>query len=158
MVNVRQFLRDVIGMAREGWWARGSPVICFVSATHILTALVTLISPESAGATSMIALLGGMHALDSPDGARFMCATMLFTGTLSLVAALFPVGPARLAMFLPQHLMLAVMALGGLAAAWHGEYLDGTIIPRAHIFTDQIWLSSVWCMHMNAILRRSGEK
>lgn len=150
-------LHGVYSEAHYGWEARGSPTICTVSVMHILQAITILLWPNGAGATATLALLGGLHTIDTPDDTNMMCALMLFTAALALIAALFRVGQARLIMLLPQHIILGVMGLGGMAAVVLGHYLDGVVVPRAHIYVDQVVVSSFWFAHMFSISRRARD-
>lgn len=122
---------------------------------HLCQAFLMLLYPSAAGATPTLALLSTLHALYRPDGPHLMSAIMMATADLALVGAMFPVGRWRLAMLLPQHLILGIMALGGWLAVSQGAYLDGTVIPWPHILVDQVTVTAIWVMHSNAILRRA---
>lgn len=135
----------------------GTIPICAVSAVHVIQAAMVLISTTAANATPLFELVNLFHALYSPDGTHALATMMLTSAVLALVGALFQIGPARLILFIPQHFLLGVMALGGLAAAAQGSYLDGTIKPWQHILTDQIPVTALFVIHSFAILRRADE-
>lgn len=136
--------------ARGGSWA----IVC-VSAMHIFQAAMMLTWPVKAySATSLIALLKVFHVLGSPDGTHFLSAVMIASALFGLWGATCRMGWARLAVFVPQHILLGIMT-GGAVWAWLlGHYLDGTVVPWQHIATDQIVLIALFAVHTSAIVRR----
>lgn len=135
----------------------GSIAIISICAMHIMQASLLLYSPAAGNATSMKALLLTILALGIPGNDRALSYTMIITALLALYGAMFRVGKIRLAVFIPQHLMLGVMAIGGLWAAAHGAYLDGTAMPWVHILADQLGIVALFVVHTSAIIRRAQD-
>lgn len=136
----------------------GAVAICAVSLMHIVQGVLILSSASAVNATPTTALLVVFHAADSPDGARFMAIIVLLSAFTALAGTLLRVGWVRLATLMPQHFFLGIMAFGGMWAALHSAYLDGTARPWQHIATDQIGLVALFAIHSYAILRRAQDQ
>jgi hypothetical protein len=134
----------------------GSVAICAVSVMHLIQAGLLLWSPAAGNATGMRALL---TVLDAAGGgsAEGAAPAMVIAALLAAAGALLRLGWVRLLIFVPQHLVLGVMALGGLYAASRGAYLDGTVIGWEHILADQLPLAALFVVHSSAILRRAWD-
>lgn len=135
----------------------GTAAILYICAAHLVQAVLILLYWTAGGSTPLLALAGAIHAVDgvSPDETAIV---LLVTLTLAAWGTLFPLGRYRVLLFLPQQFLLGIMGFGGLVAAWHGAYLDGTVIPWPHIATDQIAWLALFFIHMNAIVRRSRDR
>jgi hypothetical protein len=136
------------------FWRRGSSIIFVVSGLHIMQALMMMIWPVSSGATCLLALVRVFHSAGSPDGLHFISFFMLASVLLAMYANLMKIGKSRLFLFIPQHILLGIMAGGGVLATWEGRYLDGTVIPWQHVWADQSMILAAFLMHTLAILLR----
>ena len=140
------------------WFARGGSVaIVCVSVLHIIQAGLLLHSAETVNSTSLLALVISLHTVYSGDALPVVSTTMIITAMISLVGALFRLGWFRLALFMPQHFLLGIMAIGGIAASIQGHYLDGTVIAWSHILADQLSMTALFVIHSSAIIRRAGD-
>lgn len=135
----------------------GTVTICAVSAMHLVQATLILASGPAVKATATEAVLKVFRVVGAPDGADFMAALLLASALSALAGTFLRLGWPRLAILLPQHLTLGIMAFGGVVAAAHGTYLDGTAIPWSHIVTDQIGYAALFVAHTSAILRRARD-
>lgn len=140
------------------WFARGGSVaIVSVSILHITQAGLLLYSAATINSTGLLALLISLQSVYDGDALSVITSTMVITAMISFIGALFRLGWVRLALFMPQHFLLGIMAIGGIAAAWQGQYLDGTIIPWSHILADQLSVTALFVIHSSAIFRRAGD-
>lgn len=142
-------------------FARGGSVcICVASIICSWQAWLLTISAATANATPIGALIYLLTIVGQEFGApfalvRWLPAILWATATIAFFGAIFRLGWIRLALFLPQNLILGGMAIGGVIAAMHGSYLDGTVKPWEHISADQAWCLGFWLVHCSAILRRA---
>lgn len=132
----------------------GSVAIVAISLMHITQATLWMLFPAASNATCMMALLITFRAIHE---ARILPTIMIVTAVLALVGAVSRIGWLRLVIFLPQHFMLGVMAVGGLGAAVLGMYLDGTVKQWSHILSDQLPLVALFAIHTSAIIRRARD-
>lgn len=140
------------------WFARGGSVaIVCVSILHIIQAGLLLYSADTVNSTGLLAILISLRSVYEGNGLPVIITTMAITAMISLVGAIFRLGWLRLALFLPQHFLLGIMAIGGVAAAIQGHYLDGTVIPWSHILADQLSMTALFVIHSSAIVRRAGD-
>lgn len=137
--------------------------MCICVASIILAWVAWLLTtcPATANATPVGALIyiGFLvgRALGLPDVIRWLPEILWASAALSLTGTLFRLGWIRLALFLPENLILGCMATGGVIAAVHGSYLDGTIKPWQHISADQAFCLGFYIVHLSAIWRRAGD-
>jgi len=89
-----------------------------------------------------------------PHGMHVAAIFMLWSAILGLAGALLRLDWIRLALFMPQQIVLGIMAGGGMLAAHQGMYFDGTIVPWQHIYVDQMGMVALFIAHLFAILRR----
>lgn len=134
----------------------GSFAICSVSAMHIVQALLILYSPLAINATGLAALFYAFTSIGCRS-LNVLSGTMVVTAVLSLMGAICCLGWIRLMIFLPQHFLLGIMAIGGMVAAFHGSYLDGTVKPWEHIAADQFPMLTLFAIHSSAIVRRARD-
>jgi hypothetical protein len=133
----------------------GSVAICAVSLLHFIQATLYLYSDVAGNATPLRGLLYVFWAFGIAP--KLAIPILMVSAMLGLVGALCRLGWIRLAIFLPQHLCLGIMAGGGVFAAWQGAYLDGTALPWVHILVDQIPVSAIFLVHTSAIVRRARD-
>ncbi len=133
----------------------GSAAICAVSGMHFLQAVLLLSTTTAGNATPLRGFLYFLWAFDV--GLWTAPWFLVAAATLGLIGALFRLGWIRLAVFLPQHFFLGIMAGGGMYAAWQGVYLDGTPMSWAHILTDQVPVSVLFFVYSSAIVRRARD-
>lgn len=129
---------------------------------HVVQASLMMYSLTTGDATCMTAMLLTIAQvakwLGTPDHYSQELTILLFvTATLAMVGVLFRLGRIRLAIFLPQNVVLGVMMVGGICAAWQGAYLDGTVIPWPHILADQLWTAILLLVHTRAIVKRAQD-
>ena len=129
-------------------------------------AALLLQQPLAGNATPLTALLVAFRALHAPDGTTFVALCMICSALLGLIGAVMRLGWLRLALFMPQALILGFSAWGGFLATIHDHYLDGTAhypagppfygieIPWQHISADQMGLFALFVVHSSAIIRR----
>jgi len=136
----------------------GAPTIFITSSMHLSQAFVIAKDPNAVGATYTLGILKAIQSLfHVSDHAGAVVGAMVVVALLALSGITLRLGKIRLAMLLPQHLLLGAMAIGGLAAIWQGAYLDGTLIDRGHIYVDQIVCTALWWAHSYAILGRARD-
>ena len=106
-------------------------MIWFVSAINFVRSIACIIDPAALNSTALWPLRPIGHIAAGLVGA---------VGAVSAMAWLswHPRPPWGWAWFLPQLIVLLLGAGSGLQAVARGRYADGTVIPPAHIFTDQI--------------------
>lgn len=131
----------------------GSIAILSVSIMHIVQSCLLFLFPAAGHATNLKAFLIFLHIAKIDFGSDIL----FITAILALIGTLFHLGWIRLALFIPQHFILGVMTLGGMYAAYRGQYLDGTIMQWEHIFTDQLPLLALFIVHSSAIIRRARD-
>lgn len=138
------------------FWRAGTGPILVVCAMQIVEAGMLLGFPPAVGATPLLAMLISLQVmgLGSVHG---LAICLLIGAALAVVGAIFRIGCARLAILMPQNFLLGVMAFGGIVAAAHGRYLDGTTIPGVHIFADQLGMLALLVIHSVAIIDRSRD-
>jgi hypothetical protein len=137
-------------------FARGGSVAIFcVSLMHILQAMLIFDSNYTLNATGIKALNIVFDKLDFDI--NYLAGLMIFTAILALFGTLMRLGWVRLAIFIPQHFILGVSALGGAFATINGAYLDGTVIAWQHIMADQTPAAMLFAVHSSAILRRARD-
>jgi hypothetical protein len=134
----------------------GSVAICTVSLMHVVQSLMISVWPASGNATPLRALLYVSEGFGI-DSDWVVVTLLILSALLGLTGALLRLGYIRLMMFVPQHFFLGVMAIGGLYAAWEGQYLDGTVMPWSHILSDQMPVTVLFLVHSSAILRRARD-
>jgi hypothetical protein len=142
---------------RTAWRRAGTLTIVSVCLLHLYQSVMLGIDSAAVGATPLLALRDVLHAahLYWPHKSHLILAVVLAVSAVTATAgALLSVGQARIWLLMPQHFLLGVMAGGGVWAAWIGRYLDGTVIPWAHISADQAPIMALFLAHTAAILRR----
>ena len=140
------------------WRPAGAPTICFVSLLHTFQAFVLLLWPVAVLATPLYAIRDVLHALGWEGAHPYLIALILLVSSnVASYAAVAPRLRFRLWFFVPQNLLLAVMAVGGIVASTAGAYLDGTVIPWPHIAADQAPVFALLSAHTVAIARRCAE-
>jgi len=144
-------------LERHALMRPGSATLCSVALMHITQAVLWLAMPSAGGATCLLALLRTSHAMENPDGQHIVTAVMIAGGICGMIGTVCRVGPIRIFLFLPQQMLLGVMAFGGIVASYQGKYLDGTVISGAHIAADQMVYLFLLIAHTNAMIRRSRE-
>lgn len=133
----------------------GSIAIFATSIMHLIQATLISRFSEAANATDTTSLLFVFQTIGLDKSA--MVLLMVATATLATLGMLLRLGWTRLAMFMPQHFFLGVMAIGGIFAVAQGKYLDGTVVIWAHILTDQLPIIALFFVHSGAIIRRSWD-
>lgn len=139
----------------EAWYSSGTQDITVVCALHLYQFTVMAFQPSAADATCIRALFDILRLFISEDGTEYIYGFVYGAVALALVGAFAKVGWARVAMLIPQQMVLAGMAYGGFIATIHGRYLDGTTVPAAHISVDQSSYIALCAVHLLAILRRA---
>jgi hypothetical protein len=142
-------LRDPHPFARGG-----SVAIVSTSIMHMMQAAMMWEWPSAAGSTGLIAVIHVMGVIGAPESRVFAGSVMMLSAGMALIGAYYRLGYVRLLLFTLQHFVLGVMAAGGVWAVVRGRYLDGTVIPAPHIFTDQCVLIALFVIHTSAIIRR----
>jgi hypothetical protein len=137
----------------------GSVAIICVCVVHVVMALLLAVDSSAAGATEMTALIYAFQYFLGVACPAHSCliATMIVSALLALIGALMRIGRVRLAIFFPQHVLLIVMAGGGCWAIVQGAYLDGTVMPRAHIAAGELAVVALCAIHSSAIVRRARD-
>jgi hypothetical protein len=135
--------------SRGGSWA-----IVTISAMHVYQSAMLQFNPAALHATDLAALVMAFRYIHLMDGILFLQVIMVLSSGAALCGAFYRLGYVRLIIFMPQHLLLAAMAWGGIVAAIHGSYLDGTPMAWAHISADQIGYMALFSIHSSAIVRR----
>jgi hypothetical protein len=110
--------------------------------------------PAAIAATNLKAVLLAFGFFHLPTAAPDLQMALCVGAALALVGAAFRVGLLRIAIFVPQHLLLGGMAWGGLLASYQGNYLDGTSMAWVHINADQVGYVALFVVHSSAIVRR----
>lgn len=135
----------------------GAFTIITVSTMHIVQAVIVLFNAQAARATPLMSLVQLMHKIYPPDGTHLLALVMCLSAVMAFLGAVLSMDGMRLSLFLPQNFILGVMAFGGLQATLDHQYLDGTVIPWAHIFVDQLGMTVLFVIHSGAILRRAED-
>lgn len=104
-------------------------VVLIVAIVHAVWGLTLLAWPSSAGATAL-----WLVAHQSPRLAGFA----LVVASLAALASFRMLGRWRMITLGPQQFLSLISAGDSLRAVWLGQYADGTVIPRPHIFADQL--------------------
>jgi len=136
----------------------GALTISTVSLVHLIQAWLLLLFPNSGGG---IALSSLMWVADNfyPGGDRILVAvTMMVCADLALVSV-FRRGGSRLlalTMFVPQQVILLIMAGFVAWCTLHQTYADGVMRPWEFILNDQIGWLGLALAHSAAIVRSSS--
>lgn len=154
-------LRPKFGVDPHPFDRHGTFPICVISAIHIIEAGLLAFWPVAANATPIASLIYFFAVVGTyiglPDLIRWLPTIMCLSAAIAIIAALFRLGPMRLALFAPQNILLGVMSIGGLIAAYLNHYLDMTPKPWPHILADQIGFSALFAIHCWAMVRRSRD-
>lgn len=141
---------------RRAIWRAGTITILTVCMVHLGIGVLLVIFPAAGGATILLGIQGVIHLADGTNRAVVSTALILSTA-LAVWGVLCKHHWPRVLLFMPQQLLLVVMAGSGVVAAIHGAYLDGTPSPWPHIIADQAgWMGYV-AAHAWAIYRRCQE-
>lgn len=132
----------------------GSVVIVVIALMHVYQAGLLHWWPSAIHATNLTAVSMAFRFLHLANGIVCLQIIMYTAAALAVIGAFFRLGWIRVAIFIPQHLILGAMAWGGLLAAYQGHYLDGTQVSWAHITADQAGYVALFLMHSSAIIRR----
>jgi hypothetical protein len=134
----------------------GSVTICAIGLMFIIQASLLAIWPSSGKATTIRALeITFLYFFGIGD--EWLSFVMVASAVLAFMGTLFRLGHLRLAIFVPQHVLLFFMMLGAVAASWQGAYLDGTVMPRPHIVSDQMAIVTLFVIYSSAIVRRARD-
>lgn len=132
-----------------------SQIIFCASLIHVFQAGMMLMFSTASGATPLKALVGIVNYLHL-GGDASVAVVMFTTALMAIAGAGLYLGPIRLGLFfVPQQFILSIQAFGGIWASAVGHYLDGTVIPSPHIWTDQVYVAGLSVLHCLAALRRS---
>jgi hypothetical protein len=121
---------------------------------HLYLALLLYLDASTIGATNVLGVVMALQFFRLPSSVPFMQVLMCAAAVLGLFGAMFRVGYLRLAVFVPQHLILGAMAWGGVVAAAKHQYLDGVPMGWGHINADQVGYMALFVIHSSAIGRR----
>jgi hypothetical protein len=143
----------------SGWRRAGTITILSVAALHLWQAAMLLLSPTAIGATCLMALRDGLHAVGwARDPSSLVASVLIAAALASAYGALYRVGKGRVWYFATQHLVLGIMAIGGCVASVRGVYLDGTVEPWTHISAEQAVFVCLWLAHTAAMWRRCWDE
>lgn len=120
-------------------------VLLTAVAMHLSWGLTLLLTPYGGGVTA-IAMLGRSGMGDNAEGILYIAAALMCIWELLRGKA------DKLASYLvfPQHALLMTGAIGSVSAVIGGAYLDGTVVPSAHIFCDQELYIFFFFLHWQA--------
>lgn len=130
----------------------GTGAILLVSLMQLVEIALFLAFPSAIGATPLLALL-----FTAAGRTHFLAAGMLVSIALAAIGAFCRIGWPRLLLLIPQHFLLGVMALGYVAAAFRGSYLDATPMGWPHIAAEATIVTTLWLVHSHAIVRRARD-
>ena len=152
LTNLRKMGSTLISMA---WTRPGTQDITVICALHLYQLTVMFFRPAASNSTCIRALFDILRLFVSEDGTEYIYGFVYGAILLALLGSYGKLGWVRLALLVPQQMVLAGMAYGGIWATIHGRYLDGTVVPSAHISVDQSGYVALCAMHFLAILRRA---
>lgn len=144
----------MISFDRRFFARGGSVAIISVSAMHLYQAGLMLVWASAAGATPILEIIQAANRVGLPHGTRFVAVCLIGSALLALFGVACRLGRVRVLLLALQHLLVGIMAYGGIRASLLGRYLDGTTIPWPHIAADQAGLLALFAIHTGAILRR----
>lgn len=133
----------------------GTLTILTVSAIHFMQAVAIVLDQSSVAATATLALKNALMILGTHHNRWILAAMLVVSSSMATFAAIRPVGKARIFLLIAQHLFLGMMTVGCIYAVILGRYLDGTVVPRMHIWTDQLPVIVLFIFHTIAIILRS---
>jgi hypothetical protein len=143
------------GHIMKAWHRAGTQDIVVICALHLYQLTVMVFAASAANATCIRALFDLLRLVVAQDGVEYIYVFVYGAVALALIGAFGKLGRARLAMLIPQQLVLSGMAYGGIIATIRGQYLDGTPIAAAHISVDQAGYGALCVIHLLAIIRRA---
>ena len=109
-------------------------LLWFVSGVDFLRSVASIVDPAALESTSLWPLRPLGHYVAGALGIAAALLTMLWLHHE-------PKRAWMSALLVPQFVVLLLGAMSGLRAIQFGRYSDGTAIPPAHIFSDQIpWI------------------
>lgn len=142
---------------KTAWKKNGSVTILSVTFAHMVMAILLLQSHETVGATSLTSIKDLIGPWTDLYRDWVLAETLIVSSVMAVLGTMCTVGRGRVLLFIPQQILMFIMALGGMWAAARGHYLDGTPMPWQHIAADQIIYVAMVGAHMNAIVRRCRE-
>jgi hypothetical protein len=128
------------------------PILWMATLLHLITGIMLTIDPRVGFVTGLRIFVGdGKGTQPALAGLLFVCAGLLG------VAALwrdFRAGPNAWTFwaFLPQQMLLFVIAGNAVFAIIQGHYSSGTVLPRSFIFVDQLSKLLLTLLHPLGIL------
>jgi hypothetical protein len=123
----------------------GYLLISTVALMHALQGVAILTNPLAIEATPVLTVA---RWFGNPSTAAL---AFLVVAVLAVLANVLTVRHATW-LALPQQAFLIAAAVTAISAVVEGQYADGTVIPAAHIFADQIGFILLALMHPIALL------